>query len=110
MNLNEYQEKASRTINQKNNDIELQRHALFGLASEVGELHGLYQKIYQGHGLNLIHVKKELGDILWFIAEFCTASGWKLDDIAKLNIEKLKARYPDGFREVESIHRDMYDI
>lgn len=110
MDFNEYQEKASRTINQKNNDIELQRHALFGLASEVGELHGLYQKIYQGHGLNLIHVKKELGDILWFIAEFCTASGWKLDDIAKINIEKLKGRYPDGFSENDSLYRDIYDV
>lgn len=110
MDFNEYQTLAARTINGKLQTSAKQFHALFGMASEVGEVHGLYQKLHQGHGLNMLHVKKELGDILWFIAEFCTASGWKLEDIAKINIEKLKGRYPDGFTEVESIHRDMYDI
>lgn len=110
MTFNEYQGLAGRTINKKLNNGELQRHALFGMCSEVGELHGLYQKLYQGHGLNMIHVRKELGDILWFIAEFCTSCGWSLDDIANTNIEKLKARYPDGFSKNESLYRDDYDV
>ena len=55
-------------------------------------------------------MKKELGDILWMIAEFCTAHGWKLEDVMHLNIIKLKARYPEGFSGEKSLHRKTGDI
>lgn len=54
--------------------------------------------------------KKETGDILWFVAEYCTAMGWKLDDIAQMNIEKLRRRYPDGFEAERSLHRMEGDV
>lgn len=110
MYLNEYQALAARTIDPKAHVKEKEMHALHGLAAEVGELHAIYQKMYQGHVDNLDHVKIELGDILWFIAEYCTAFGWNLSDIAKMNIEKLKARYPDGFDAEHSLHRAASDI
>ena len=56
------------------------------------------------------HIKKEFGDLLWFIAEYCTAKGWSLDDIMRMNIDKLKERYPDGFKAEQSLHRKAGDI
>lgn len=85
-------------------------HALHGMSAEVGELHGLYQKKHQGHGFDEEHAKKEVGDILWMIAEYCTANGWNLEDIMQLNIDKLRERYPDGFDPERSLHRAEGDI
>ena len=108
MNFNEYQQLAARTM-PKLTDDEMTMHALHGMAGEIGELHSVYQKKYQGHYLSCSGVKKELGDLLWFIAEYCTSMGWEFDEIAELNIEKLKARYPNGFEVEKSINRAKGD-
>lgn len=105
MDMNEYQRLAQRTMNPALSFEETSRHALHGMAAEVGEIHGLYQKFYQGHEMDAEHVKKEVGDLLWMVAEFCTVNGWKMGDIAQMNIDKLKARYPDGFTTENSLHR-----
>ena len=110
MQMNQYQALAQRTMNASLDSFDQVSHALHGLSAEVGELHGLYQKKYQGHALEAEHLKKELGDIMWFIAEFCTANGWMLEDIARMNIDKLKARYPEGFDAENSLHRREEDI
>lgn len=110
MELNTYQQLAARTINPQHAEEEMRQHAIYGLPSEVGELLGLYQKMLQGHNLDLLHIKKELGDILWFIAEYCTGWGWELEDIAQINIDKLKERYPEGFSEDRSLHRKEGDV
>lgn len=110
MTINEYQSLAARTINPNLADTVKADHALHGMVSEIGELHGIYQKFYQGHEIDSDHVRKELGDLLWFIAEYCTANHWELDSIAELNIAKLKARYPEGFEAEKSLHRAKGDI
>lgn len=110
MELNEYQEKAKRFINKDLDDGKVGAHSLLGLCSEVGELHGLFQKELQGHKIDEVHAKKELGDVLWFVAEVATAFGWNLDEIAQMNIEKLSARYPNGFEVEKSLHRKEGDI
>lgn len=110
MHMNEYQQAAARTINHLLYPEQQAMHALHGMSSEVGELHGLYQKTYQGHEIWNSHLMKELGDLLWFIAEYCTAMGWTLEDVAQLNIDKLKARYPEGFEAEKSLHRKAGDI
>jgi NTP pyrophosphatase (non-canonical NTP hydrolase) len=85
-------------------------HAVMGLASEAGEVAGLYQKTFQGHEFDEEHLKKELGDCLWMIAELCTAYGWDMSDIMELNIKKLKERYPDGFDPEKSKYRKKGDV
>ena len=110
MKGNEYQELAARTINKHLEDYEIEYHSLHGMVSEVGEIHSIYQKVYQGHVFDWTHLQLELGDLLWFIAEFCTANGWKLEDIMQMNIDKLSNRYPEGFNEEESKHRMRGDI
>lgn len=110
MSLNEYQMLAARTIKEGLRPWEKIEHALHGMAAELGEIHGIYQKTYQDHELDLEHVKKEVGDLLWFIAELCTTYGWNMEEIARMNIEKLKARYPMGFDSERSLHRKAGDI
>ena len=110
MEAREFQEKAARTINPNLYDYEIEQHALHGMASEIGELHGLYQKAYQGHKFDEEHAQKELGDLLWFVAEYCTAMTWDLGLIMMKNITKLAARYPDGFKEEDSLNREEGDI
>ena len=111
MTGNEYQKLASRTMGKNWDEESYEQHALHGMVGEIGEIHSIYQKMYQGHfEEDDEHTKKELGDLLWFIAEFCTVMKWDLDDIMEMNIEKLKKRYPDGFETEKSLHRAKGDI
>ncbi len=101
----EYQKKAMRTCTEP--DI---NHAVFGLASEAGEVAGIMQKQLQGHGFDQEHMKKELGDCLWMIAEVCAALDLNLDDVMECNIRKLEARYPNGFEVERSVNRVAGDM
>lgn len=115
----EYQHEAGRTVICHTPEDMLQ-HGALGLASEAGEVAGILQKVYQGHGNPLDktpegnkaydHMLKELGDCLWMVAEICTALGVTLSDVMELNIRKLQDRYPDGFDPFLSLHRKPGDI
>ncbi len=85
-------------------------HAALGLSSEAGEVAGILQKIYQGHSFDRIHLAKELGVVLWMVAEVCEALGVQLSSVAEMNLAKLRARYPDGFDPEKSRHRAKGDI
>lgn len=85
-------------------------HAVTLLNSEAGEVASIIQKIYQGHAYNHDHMKKEIGDVLWGIAELCEGLGFSMDDVAQTNIDKLKARFPDGFEAERSLHRKEGDV
>lgn len=110
MTGNRYQVLAARTINKELSYHEKRNHAVFGIASEAGEISGILQKEYQGHKIDEVHLMKECGDLLWFIAELCTTCGYDLDTVMKMNIAKLRARYPEGFDEEHSLHRAEGDI
>ena len=82
-----------------------------GLAGESGELLDLIKKwIFHEKTLDEDHAKKELGDVLWYVAEIAHSFGWNLDEIMQMNIDKLKARYPEGFDAERSMHRKGGDI
>ena len=107
----EYRAAAMRTCNiPYENKMDMLTHASLGLASEAGEFAGLLQKVFQGHEYDEEHAKRELGDCLWMIAEACTALGFRLDDVMYANIEKLQARFPDGFDPEKSMHRAAGDL
>ena len=111
MTPNEYQKLAMRTCNLLHSPLDdMACHAVFGLTSEAGEVAGLFQKRYQGHELDEEHLMKEIGDCLWMIAELCTAYGFSLEDVMQLNIDKLRARYPNGFDTEKSLHRADGDV
>ncbi len=109
LGLDEYQALAARTISCKS-IVDMLYHSLHGMSGEIGEIHSLFQKEYQGHPIEKEHLKKELGDLMWFIAEFCTSMSWNMSEVGSLNIEKLKARYPDGFEVERSLHRAEGDV
>lgn len=108
MTINEYQSAARRTQTAKGN--ERMFHAVFGLASEAGEVAGILQKELQGHGFDAEHFIKELGDCIWMISEACDAVGVTMEHVMVANIEKLKKRYPDGFDAERSMHREDGDV
>lgn len=106
MRFDEYQALARRTQNPELGANETLEHALWGLASECGEVCGLFQKHLQGHPIEAADVRKEVGDVLWMLAELCDVLEMGLGQIAEENIEKLKRRYPQGFEAWRSVGRD----
>ena len=74
--------------------------AALGLTAESGEFAEVVKKIFfQGKPYNeenIFHMKRELGDVCWYIAQACMALDTSFDEIIEMNVEKLKARYPGG--------------
>ena len=74
--------------------------AALGLTAESGEFTEVVKKIIlQGKPYNednVFHMKRELGDICWYIAQACMALDTTFDEIIEMNVDKLKARYPGG--------------
>ena len=71
-----------------------------GLSSETGEFNEIIKKMFfQGKPLNaenVFHMKRELGDIMWYWVNACTALGLDPNDVIDENVRKLEARYPGG--------------
>lgn len=85
--------------------------ACLGLSGEVGELNDMVKKfIFHGTPMDEVHFKKEIGDIMWYIALICHTCGYDLDEILEMNISKLKARYPQGFNVVDANNRAEDDV
>ncbi len=83
-------------------------HSVVGISGEAGELLDHIKKvIWQGHCIDVSYINKELGDILFYFTSMCNCVGTNIDEVRKLNIEKLTKRYPDGeFDPERSINRD----
>ena len=113
MTINEYQEACLRTEPPAAKISETTRleNGLMGLNGEAGEAIDILKKfLFQGHELDKKHLARELGDVAWYLAVTADALGYYLEDIFQMNIDKLKARYPDGFDSELSIHRKDGDI
>ena len=74
--------------------------AALGICAEGGEFTEVVKKIIlQGKPYNednVFHMKRELGDICWYIAQACMALDTSFDEIIEMNVDKLKKRYPGG--------------
>ena len=112
MTINEYQIEAMRTasgVNYENHGMLI--NAALGLCGESGEVADIIKKAtFQGHELDVVHVAKELGDVAWYLAVGARAIGYDLETIMQMNVDKLRARYPDGFDADKSQHRKAGDI
>ena len=89
--------------------------AAVGMCAEAGEFTEIVKKIvFQGKPVNeenLFHLKRELGDIMWYVAQACMGLGTSLDEIIEMNVDKLKARYPGGEFDVHySENRQEGDV
>ncbi len=97
-------------------DVAIQRllTASVGISAESGEFMEIVKKmIFQGKPCNednLEHLKIELGDIMWYVAQACMALEVDMEDVLNTNIKKLEKRYPDGhFAEFYSENRKADD-
>ena len=89
--------------------------AAVGISAEGGEFLEIVKKItFQGKPYDeasINHLKVELGDVLWYVAQACIALDLSLDDVLAKNIEKLSARYPEGhFNSYFSENRRIDDL
>lgn len=107
LGLNEYQKKAHETASYPcgliagDNTAVNYLYPALGLAEEAGEVAGKYAKaIRDNHGVidhdREIAIVKELGDVMWFVAELATCLGVKLEDVAQKNLDKLASRKERG--------------
>lgn len=86
-------------------------NACLGLSGEVGELNDMIKKwIFHEKPFDEEHAKKELGDVMWYVAMMCHSFGWDLDEIMQMNVDKLKARYPKGFSVERANNRKDGDV
>src|SRR5210317_647225 len=88
--------------------------AAMGICAEGGEFTEVVKKcVFQGKPMDehtIYHLKRELGDIMWYISQACIALDTSIEDIIYMNIEKLEARYPDGFESFRSNNRSEGDV
>ena len=109
MTLNEYNESALATaIYGEGQKI---TYPTLGLAGEAGEFANLVKKLVaHGHEISKEEFIDELGDVLWYWVQGCTALGYTPQEVMEENIKKLEARYPNGFEVSKSEHRKEGDI
>ena len=106
LTANAYQKQAMATLNPALGKKDILINGVMGLCGEAGEAIDLVKKhLHQGHELDRQALKKELGDIAWYLAETAYALDLTLEDVLTANLEKLKARYPEGFDTERSMKR-----
>ena len=99
------------------NDIDMARlmTALIGMMAESGEFAEVVKKkVFQADSEfsddEIFHMKRELGDVLWYWVQGCKALGFTPDEVMDENIRKLEKRYPNGFEVIRSEVREQGDI
>lgn len=113
MTPNEYQQAALRTeaptvhgTNMPKPRHERLSEGIIGLSGESGECIDILKKhLYQGHKLDDHDLALELGDVAWYLALSADAIGYSLEEIFRMNLDKLEERYPSGFEPDRSINR-----
>ena len=99
MTFDDYQSLALRTVNPSLTPNQRLGMAALGLCGESGEAGEVVKKhLYHHAALDRSALIKETGDALWYIALMCDCLGISLSELAQLNIDKLQARYPEGFK------------
>ncbi len=107
MTFKEYQEGAMRTFSGADDPLrEKVLCTVCGLSGEAGEYADMVKKLfYHGHEIDGMDVLLELGDILYYLTIAAMIWGSSLEEVAEMNAEKLRRRYPYGFSSQRSIER-----
>lgn len=83
-------------------------HAAQGMSTETGEFTDVLKKwIFYGSPVDEVNLEEELGDLMWYVAEAANALGANLGKIMATNIDKLRARYPEKFKEYDALNRNL---
>lgn len=108
MDLKQYAEKAGRTSAILADQLTSNVHMILGLTTEVGELADVFKKnIAYGKEIDWVNCQEEVGDLMWYLINFCTINNFDLERILDQNIAKLEARYPEKFTEELAHNRDL---
>lgn len=102
VSLADFEIDVDRTLNQALTGEQKIAHAVSMLASEAGEVSGIYQKTFQGQPLKIDRITDELGDVLFAVVYAAHAVGVSMDDIMSFNVAKRRARYPEAFDAARS--------
>lgn len=99
MNFNTYQKKACTTATERAKELGV-FYAALGISGEAGEVAEKVKKTYRDCNgdftVSLLDIKKELGDLLWYVAFMCSSLGIELDEVAQMNLKKLASRKRRG--------------
>jgi NTP pyrophosphatase (non-canonical NTP hydrolase) len=107
MQIPEYLSASERTLIDKGHDLNL-LHAAMGISTEAGELMDAFKrKIFYGKPLDVVNVKEEIGDLMWYVAILLRELDLDFEEVLQLNIDKLRARFPEKFTEHHALHRDL---
>lgn len=108
MKWEEYIEKASRTDAPLDTKELHDIHMVVGMSTEINEILDVFKKkLAYNKPVDWVNVKEEIGDIMWYLANFCRTNNFNLQEILDVNIEKLKCRYPERFSEDNAIFRNI---
>lgn len=81
-------------------------HSIMGMSTETGELLDIVKKnMFYRKPIDYAHVKEELGDVMWYIAQLCRILNLNLEEILQENIDKLRIRYPEQFTVEDALNR-----
>jgi NTP pyrophosphatase (non-canonical NTP hydrolase) len=98
MEFNEYQQSTARTANPNLSNRDKILNWALGIGGEAGEVLELVKKhMFHGKDLDIDKAKSELGDVLYYVSEMCSALHLSMAEVASYNIEKLRNRYPEKF-------------
>lgn len=108
MNFLDYERAMHRTANMDRSDfVEQLTVGALGISGEAGEVTDYIKKVvFHKHDLSKDKLAEELGDVLWYVTYLAQSAGYSLEEIASMNIEKLKKRYPDGWSSECSVNRE----
>lgn len=108
MEFQTYHDLAKRTLGDHENQ---ELFCAMMLGSEAGEILGVLQKEHwQGHERDARRLLNEVGDLLWAASMLLDSRGYTLEDAARANVDKLRARYPEGFTSERSVNRAKEDV
>lgn len=83
-------------------------HAAMGIATEAGELVDQFKKhIFYGKPLDRINLIEEVGDLMWYLALLADEYDFGFDQATKVNIDKLRARFPEKFADDQALYRNL---
>lgn len=109
MNIKDYQAFASRTRSNLGSKEKDNLHMIFGIVTESGELADAFKKNFAySKEIDWVNVEEEIGDLMWYIINFCDINNIDINLILEKNIKKLESRYKGKkFTEEEAINRDL---
>jgi len=108
METRQYQEEVKRSMVSLGSKLGDELHMAMGLVTEAGEFLDVYKKMHAYEKkIDYVNLKEELGDILWYVANFCNVNKWTMEEVMETNINKLKVRFPEKFTQENAINRNL---